>query len=474
MNASEPYGLLLDQAQDKVALLSVDGEYTYVNAAAEGILGFEPDELVGTNAFEYVHPDEREAVRRTFEGAIRTGEFTEVTTEYRHRTRDGSWVWLESRMSNLTDGELDGFVISSRDVTDRVEAERERAETASHLREIAAVSSDVLWMFDADWSELLFANPAYEEIYGTSIDEVRGDPETFLDAIHPDDRPAVEEAMEALSAGSSVDMEYRVNADENYNRCVWVQGEPIVEDGEVVRITGFTKDITDRRRRERQLVVMDNLLRHNLRNNLNIVLGKVEELEAEMPDSAEHTAVIRRVGESLLSTAQKEREVIELITDGRETDAIGLQNVVEEAVETVRERYPEGSIAVESLDAVAVEGRCELRSAVIELLENPFQHSDDGAPAVTVRLRRTGAGAELVVEDDLPPIPAVEADVLTGDHDMSNVYHSSGLGFWLVYWSVELSNGSVSVEVGTGEGGRDGGGTGRGNRITVSLPRAAE
>ena len=467
MSASEPYGLLLDQAQDKVALLSVDGVYTYVNAAAEGILGFEPEELVGTNAFEYVHPDEREAVRRTFEGAIRTDEFTEVTTEYRHRTRDGSWVWLESRMSNLTDGELDGFVISSRDVTDRVEAEREREEATAHLREIAAVSSDVLWMFDADWSELLFANPAYEEIYGASIDEVRGDPSTFLDAIHPDDRPAVEEAMEALSAGSSVDMEYRVNAAENYKRWVWVQGEPIVEDGEVVRITGFTKDVTDRRRRERQLVVMDNLLRHNLRNDLNIVLGKVEELEAEVPESGEHTAVIRRVGESLLNTAEKEREVIELITDQRETDPIDLRSVVEEAVETVRERHPEGSIAVEELDAVVVDGRCELRSAVIELLENPFQHSDDGAPAVTVGLRRTEAGAELVVEDDLPPIPAVEVDVLTGDHDMSQVYHSSGLGFWLVYWSVELSNGDIAVDTDTAGGGR-------GNRVTVSLPRASE
>jgi PAS domain S-box-containing protein len=467
MSRSAPYGLLLDQAQDKVALLDERGTYTYVNAAAEGILGFEPDELVGTNAFGYIHPDERETVRRTFEGAIRTDEFTEVTTEYRHRARDGSWVWLESRMSNLTDEELDGFVVSSRDITDRVDAEREREEATAHLREIAAVSSDVLWMFDADWSELLFANPAYEDIYGASLDEIRGDPSTFLDAIHPDDRDAVTEAMEALSAGSSVDMEYRVNAAENYNRWVWVQGEPIVEDGEVVRITGFTKDVTDRRQRERQLVVMDNLLRHNLRNDLNIVLGKVEELEAEVPESAEYTAVIRRVGESLLDTAQKEREVIELITDQRETDAVDLRSVVERAVETVRERYPGESIAVDGLDEVVVDGRCELRSAVIELLENPFQHSDDGTPTVRVSLRRTEAGAELVVEDDLPPIPAVEADVLTGDHNMSQVYHSSGLGFWLVYWSVELSNGSVSVEVGTADGER-------GNRITVSLPRASE
>ncbi|ELZ53627.1 PAS/PAC sensor signal transduction histidine kinase [Halorubrum distributum JCM 10118] len=467
MSRSDPHGVLLDQAQDKVALLDETGTYTYVNATAERILGFDRDELIGTNAFEYIHPDEREAVRRTFEGAIRTAGFTEVTADYRHRTRDGSWVWLESRMSNLIDGELDGYVISSRDVTDRVRAERQREEAASHLREIASVSSDVLWMFDADWSELLFVNPAYEEIYGASTDELRGDPNKFLEATHPDDRPAVEEAMELLAAGSSVDIEYRVNADEDYGRWVWVQGEPITEDGEVVRITGFTKDITDRRRRERQLVVMDNLLRHNLRNDLNVVFGELEELDDDVPEAAEHTAVIRRMGEGLLETAQKEREVIKLITDQRETDRIDLRSVVEECVGTVRDRYPEGSIAVDALDPVTVDGRCELRSAVIELLENPFQHSEDRAPTVTVRLSRTEDGADLVIEDDLAAIPAVEADVLTGDHDMTNVYHSSGLGFWLIYWSVELSNGSIAVDA-------DPTGRERGNRITVSLPRATE
>ena len=62
MSRSDPHGVLLDQARDKVALLDETGTYTYVNATAERILGFDRDELIGTNAFEYVHPDEREAV----------------------------------------------------------------------------------------------------------------------------------------------------------------------------------------------------------------------------------------------------------------------------------------------------------------------------------------------------------------------------------------------------------------------------
>ncbi|MDZ5811020.1 PAS domain S-box protein [Halorubrum sp. AD140] len=459
MNESEPLGLLLDHTQDKIVLLDEAGTFVYLNGAVERILGFTPDELVGENAFEYVHPDEERRVRRAFRRVIESDGFAEETVEYRHGAADGSWVWLESRMSNLTDSALDGFVVSSRDVTDRVEAERERAETASHLREIAAVSGDVLWMFNADWSELLFVNPAYEDVYGGSVSEVTDDPKAFLDTVHPDDVPAVEEAMGLLSEGTPVDMEYRVNPDEGYSRWIWVQGEPITVDGEVVRITGFTRDITDRRRRERQLVVMDNLLRHNLRNDLNVILGTAEVLE-DVPNTAEHTAVIRRVGEQLLETAEKEREIIDLITGQGNIERIRLDEAVTECVAAARDRYPHASIEVSTLDPVAVEGCAELRAAVIELLENAIRHADGDDPTVGVRLRRTPEHAELVIRDDHTPIPAIEANVLTGDHDMTDVYHSSGLGFWLVYWCVEISNGSITVESGAD----------RGNEITVRLP----
>ncbi|GAB7094020.1 hypothetical protein JCM30237_11720 [Halolamina litorea] len=460
MDRSGSLGLLLDQAQDKIVLLDDDGTFSYVNGACERILGFEPAELVGRTVFEFVHPDDVDGMRREFRRMVRDETLGEGTIEYRHRTSDGDWVWLESRMSNLNDDELDGYVVSSRDVTDRVEAERERAETASRLEGIAAVAGDVLWMFDGDWSELLFVNPAYEGIFGRPIEEIRNHPEAFLDAIHPEDRPAVEEAMACLAGGRSVEMEYRVNPAEDYTRWVWVQGEPITRDGEVVRITGFVRDITDRRRRECQLVVMDNLLRHNLRNDLNIVLGQADLIDEELPEASQYTAVIRRVGKELLQTAEKEREVIDLLTEQQGRQRIDFGEAVLESIETVRERHAGVVIETDITKPTIVCGRPELGLAVIELLENSIQHSEESEPRVGVSLRQVGTHAELTVEDDDAPIPSIEADVLLGDHDMNQVYHSSGLGFWLVYWAVELSNGHVSVHSEEDHG----------NRVTLSLP----
>jgi len=455
-------GVLLDHTQDKVILLDREGTFTYANDATERILGFEPDELIGENAFEYVHPDDRERAREAFDRTIESDSYAETTVEYRHRTNQDSWAWLESRMSNLTDSAVDGYVVSSRDVTDRILAEEERRQTAARLEEIASASGDVLWMFDADWSEVLFVNPAYEEVYGRPVEELEESPESFLDTIHPDDVPKVKEAMKYLRAGQSVDMEYRVNPGENYNRWVWIQAQPIVVDDETVRITGFARDVTDRRRRERQLYVMDKLLRHNLRNDLNVIIGVADLIADDVPETEARTAVIRRTGEALLQSAEKGREIIDLVTkrDGRER--LDLRAVVDDAFDRIDDRFDADIVETGPIRSCTVRARVELPLCLVELLENAIRHSDRDEPFVRVSVRCSDDGATITVEDDGTPIPSIEADVLAGNHEMNDVYHSSGLGFWLVYWCVELSGGSIDVDSVPDSG----------NTITITLPRA--
>ncbi|WP_121822024.1 PAS domain-containing sensor histidine kinase [Halostella salina] len=455
---------LLDYAQDKIAVVDADGTFTYLNRAAEWTVGFDPEELVGENAFDYIHPDDRERVRAAFERTISTDEFVEASVEYRHRASDGSWVHLESRFSNSTDPNVGGYVISSRDVSDRVEAERERDETEDRLREIAAKTADVLWTFSADWDELLFLNSAYEAVYGQSVEAVEADPGSFLDCTHPDDRSMVRDAMARLSAGEPVDIEYRVNPEQNFTRWVWVQGKPIVEDGEVVRIVGFSRDITDRRRRERQLSVLDNVLRHNLRNDLNTVLGQAE-LIAEGPDGSveERTDVIRGVGEDLLRKAEKQRETIDLLTAPAGKEVIDLPFVADRVVEEARSRFPDADCRAAVPDALSACAIPDVETALSELVENAVKHSDSDRPRVRVTGERRDGQVAVSVHDDCPPLPEYEYLVLTGDHEMDDIYHSSGLGLWLVYWIVDLSNGTVEFDC-----------SGSGNTITIVLPGAGE
>ncbi|WP_318570602.1 PAS domain-containing response regulator [Salinigranum marinum] len=131
-------------------------------------------------------------------------------------------------------------------------AETQVAEVESRLRDLTEATSDLLWMFDSDWEELLYINSAYEDIWGYPVDDLFDDPRSFLDQVHPADRNDVEAAMATASDGKRVDIEYRVTPAEGTHRWVWVQATPIADgSGTVTRIAGFGRDITGRKRRER-------------------------------------------------------------------------------------------------------------------------------------------------------------------------------------------------------------------------------
>ncbi|MFB6105267.1 MAG: PAS domain S-box protein [Halobacteriaceae archaeon] len=134
------------------------------------------------------------------------------------------------------------------------EAERRATEIDRRLRELTEATDDVFWMFDADWSELLFVNSAYEDVWGQSVEALEADARSFLEGIHPDDRDRVREAMATLSGGEPVEIEYRVDEREDYGRWVWVEGVPLTdEEGTVERVAGFVRDVSDRKAREAEL-----------------------------------------------------------------------------------------------------------------------------------------------------------------------------------------------------------------------------
>ena len=372
---------LLDLAQDKVVVLDEEGVYRHLNAATADVIGFDPGELVGTDAFELVHPEDEARLRETFAAIVAGEAEPDGPLEYRYATADGGWAWLRTQVHTPESTGVDGYVLTSRDVTREVESRR-RLET------IASVSPDVFWMFTPDWSELLFVNDAVERVFDVSPERLEREPQVFLDSIHPEDRPYVERAMQRLSAGESTLIDYRLGTPDGATRWVRVPGEPVVEGDEVVAVTGFTRDVTDEYRRDRQLAVMDNLLRHTIRNDMNIVDGTAErivervaaadaldpearegaettggtrsgrtgagaetatggtdgapsagadrdELAELGADVAEHAETIRRVAADLLATAEKQRGVIDLLRQRGSPRSVEIAPVVEEAIDMV-------------------------------------------------------------------------------------------------------------------------------------------
>ena len=108
---------LLDYTQDMVTVIAEDGTFTYLNRSVERIMGFDPDELVGENAFEYVHADDCERVVETFASVIETTDelvmFADVPGVEDGSGRDRSTVSVDVRRSSVRRSPGDRGAISS-------------------------------------------------------------------------------------------------------------------------------------------------------------------------------------------------------------------------------------------------------------------------------------------------------------------------------------------------------------------------
>jgi two-component system, cell cycle sensor histidine kinase and response regulator CckA len=124
---------ITESMSDLVAEADRDARFRYVSPSFETVLGLVPESLVGTGAFERIHPDDVNGVLDVYSRALTEGIARDV--EYRYRHADGRWVWLQTAGRILTNavGEPDGFVVASRDISDRKQAEAEKDALQAQL-----------------------------------------------------------------------------------------------------------------------------------------------------------------------------------------------------------------------------------------------------------------------------------------------------------------------------------------------------
>lgn len=229
------------------------------------------------------------------------------------------------------------------------------------------------------------------------------------------------------------------------------------------QVAGVVRDITERKARTKQLEVFDRLLRHNLRNELNIVTVNAESITRQTDGSvAQLAAEIQDVSRRLVQLAETGRQIVNVLTDSHSTQPIAVGELVHPAVDSVRAEYPDADITVAgATDSVFLETLPELEQAIAELTQNAVIHSDRQTPSVTISVEVNTDTVELRVADDGPGIPAQERSVLTEDTRIDSLQHSSGAGLWLVKWIVTYSEGTLSFADNHP----------RGTVVTITIPR---
>ena len=135
---------------------------------------------------------------------------------------------------------------------------------------------DVFFLIDADSNRMLYISPAYEEIWGRSCESLYANPESWTEAIHPDDRAsAYEKYKKGMSAGK-FEYEYRIVRPDGSIRWIETRGFPVRDDaGKIVRIAGVAKDITERKEAEDRIAYLNRV--YAVLSGINTLIVRVRD-----------------------------------------------------------------------------------------------------------------------------------------------------------------------------------------------------
>ena len=264
LKSEERFRALIANGSDVILILTAEGRLTYASPAIERVLGYPVASLLGTFAFDLIHPDDLEVAMNSFIAAF-TGENSPDGLQYRVRHSNGSWRWTESFTTNHLDTPgVNGFIVNARDITARHDANERIAQASELLASVmGAAANEAIFVTDRRAGIVAFSRGA-EILLGHSAEEVIG-------TLHPREFHLPDEIAAVADELSITPDELFLHAPSN--------GEPIVRqwvfvrrdgsrfDGELTicprydsreALCGFmyvARDITERRRNEAALTL---------------------------------------------------------------------------------------------------------------------------------------------------------------------------------------------------------------------------
>ncbi|MEF8871935.1 MAG: ATP-binding protein [Haloarculaceae archaeon] len=197
------------------------------------------------------------------------------------------------------------------------------------------------------------------------------------------------------------------------------------------------RDVTERELRKQRLEVLNRVLRHNLRNRVDVIKSNAEAVATET--DSEYADAIHNSADGLATLSSKARSIDQLVSRPGRTSEADLASVARKLAETSGDRR----VTVDGPDSAPLVTDWEaLRSALGSAIENAVEHADT---SVAVTIEAVGDGYEIVVADDGPGIPDSELASLDAETE-TPLQHGTGLGLWQLKWSVTKLNGELAFD----------------------------
>jgi len=458
----------MDEAPVGITITDPDREdnpMIYVNEGFEALTGYSEEEAVGRNCRFLQGAATREQPVAEMRRAIDRAE--PVSVELRNYRKDGSQFWDRVSIAPVRDqaGTVTNYVGFQEDITER----KEREMDLQLFKKAVENAGQSVFITDSD-GVIQYVNPKFEARSGYTRAEAVGRTPRILKSGKQDEE-FYDRMWQTILAGDQWDAHLvnRRKGGELYHVDQTIS--PIAnDDGEITHFVTIEADVTNRRLREQQLEVLNRVLRHNLRNAINVIEGRAAMLREALDDEElrTHVSAIEDRSAALSSLGDKSATVRSLFDNEAATQtACDVTGLLTEVVDELSDEYPDAMLTVSTFESLHARADSRLKTALLELIENAIAHNDQSTPEVTVTTRspskdRTGEWIELVVADNGPGIPDQEQETIERGEE-TPLQHGTGIGLWIVYWTISLYGGEISIEENTP----------RGTRVVLSLPQGS-
>jgi PAS domain S-box-containing protein len=489
---------LIQSSWDVFHLIEPNGRIAYESPAVTRVLGYQPEEMIGRNALEFVHPEDVASLLEGSTALVQSpGSVRTILLRIRHK--DGSWRWVESFEVNLIDHlDIGGIAVNYRDITERKQAEEAQAQLTRELQQqrqrlaLATESARIgIWDWDVTADVMVWDQQMYT-LYGIKPDDFTGAYDAWQKGLHPQDREKAEADIAAALQGSEdFHTQFRV---------VWPSGEvrhieahgliQRAPDGSPSRMVGVNWDISERKQLEQQVIHTEKLaalgelvagVAHEINNPLAAISGLAQLLKMHTDQQVRDDATV--INEMVLRASRIVRSLRSYArpSDMKERGVTDLNTVISSALDVVSYRLRSAEVTLtldlaEGLPPIPMNAG-EIEQVLVNLLVNAEQAvreqtigsrtihittavqplllgSTDTAGSGVLRIRDSGVG---IPENVLPRI----FDPFFTTKEMGE---GTGLGLYISYGIVAAHHGTIEVESQAGAG----------TTFTITLPVAPE
>ncbi|MEZ4946311.1 MAG: PAS domain-containing sensor histidine kinase [Cyclobacteriaceae bacterium] len=463
----DKFKLISENVSDIVCLHDPhDARYLYVSPSCKTVTGYIPEEMEGRSPYDFFHPDMIRALEEDHKKR-EAGEITDAPSGpppkmiYLFNTKERGFRWMESHSRPVFD--KDGNVVlilsTSRDIHERIEAEKEKERYFNYYRTLGNnIPNGAVFMIDKEYNYLIAEGEEFEKLGRTSEYYVG---KNARDIYNPERFKRLAHYFEKLFNGESVSFEWDFNEDDYI-----FLGRPCIEqDGTISAAILLTQNITESKSQANKLKLalaeleaknfeLDSFVyrtSHDLRSPLASVLGLVEIMLKESDINDLHDCA-RRIKGSVERLDTTVASILEYSRNGNiniEDHEVSIENIWTQCLDTHRNMPNAADIDF------SFEGESQLiktdpfRLSIIfnNLISNAIKYCDPNKKSfVKLSAKQDNGSLQLTLEDNGIGIPEdLQPNVFDMFYRASILSHGAGLGLYIVKKAVDKLGGKISL-----------------------------